>query len=58
MDMDYYIILMEINIKENLKMISLMNMKYIIFIVLIGNIKENGKMDFLLDLVLYIFLKD
>ena len=49
---------MEINIKENLKMVNLMDMEYIIFIILIGNIKENGKMDFLMDLELYIFRKD
>jgi len=49
---------MEINMKENGKMINLMDMEYFIFIILIGNIKENGKMDFLMDMVFYIFLKD
>ena len=44
--------------KENGKTIYLMDMKYIIFILLIGNIKENGKMDFLMDMVFYIFQKD
>jgi hypothetical protein len=44
--------------KENGKMINLIDMEYIIFIELIGNIKENGKMDFLMDMEFYIYQKD
>jgi len=58
MEMEYYIVKTEINMKENGKMIKMMDMEYFIFILLIGNIKENGKMDFLMDMVLYIFRKD
>ena len=58
MDKENIIIQLEINMKENLKMVKKQDMEYIIFILLIGNIKEIGKMDFLLDMVLYIFQKD
>ena len=58
MDVEYYIIQMEINMKENGKMVTKMDMEYIIFIILIGNIKKNGNMEFLMDLELYILLKD
>ena len=58
MDVEYYIIQMEINMKLNGKLVTKMDMEYIIFIILIGNIKKNWNMEFLMDLEFYIFLKD
>ncbi len=43
MDMEYFIIKMEVNMKDNLKMIYLMDMEYYIMKMEV-NIKENLKM--------------
>ena len=56
--MAFNIIQRKKDMKENGKIINMMDMEYFIFTLLNGIIKENGKMDFLMDMEFYIFLKD